>query len=259
MKKLFIILFIMIFAVSAEACWNRTDNSTEEKVEKYSRNNANDEIGVEHYKKDGIVGDYPILTSGGSKEELKSWNQILERDFNRILSIYAFNPYPKPTPPAATAVPTILTIRFDPKLNSNRRMSILYTASYHSPFSAHPTELVYTTNIDKVKNERMRLSDIVTIDKNFVADFRTWDFVSAEPDNAELNQAVKDYLATLTDEDLVRGFQAADTIGSGNLLDTYSYLTPDQLGISLGVPNYIGDHVEFVREYSKINDFLKPE
>jgi hypothetical protein len=116
--------------------------------------------------------------------------------------------------------------------------------------------LAYTTNIDKVKNQRLKLSDIVTLNSDFVKNFREWNFVSEEEGNEELNKAIRDYISNMSDEDLLMGFLAADQIGSGNLWGMYSYLTPERLGISVSVPNYIGDHVEFERDYSELGDFL---
>lgn len=210
--------------------------------------------GVEEikYSKNGIEAVYPQLISGADEGTLKKWNQIIERDFNKLLDLYSFSPFPELTPEPGSRMPVILIINYEMKLNDNKWISILYHAAYNSKYSAHPTELVYTTNISKGNNERLKLTDIIEVNEAFVKDFRNWDFISPEPDNTEMNKAIKDYIDSLSDEDLLKGFQTADTIGSGNLWGIYSYQTPDRLGISLEVPNYIGDHVEFEREYSKI-------
>ncbi|HKL78861.1 MAG TPA: hypothetical protein VJ888_00345, partial [Mobilitalea sp.] len=127
----------------------------------------------------------------------------------------------------------------------------------NSKYSAHPTELVYTTNIDLKAANRIALSDLVRIDEEFVRDFRNWEFILFEPGNEELNQAVIDYLASLEEDMLLGGFQRADIIGSDNYLGIFSYLTFDSLGISIAVPNYLGDHVEFERKFTELTDFLK--
>ena len=259
MKKIKIFIIITVFVIVSTACQadKGSKNIGSKKTIQDSSEVTGDGISNVPYKKDGIEAGYPKLISGGSEEELKKWNQMIYEDFNKILDIYSFNPFPELTPVPTNLIPTILKIDYKVKLNNDKLISILYNAAYNSKYSAHPTDLVYTTNINKEKNERLKLPDIIKVNQAFVKDFRTWDFIFAEPDNEELNKAIKDYVSSLSDEDLLMGFQTADIIGSGNLWGIYSYLTPDRLGISLGVPNYIGDHVEFEREYSKIKDYLK--
>jgi hypothetical protein len=212
-----------------------------------------------NYQKDGIEGTYPEFISGASEATLDQWNQIISKDFNKILDIYSFNPFPELTPSPATIVPTILKINYELKSNSRKAISILYIAAYTSPYSAYPTNLVYTTNIDKDNSKRLRLSDIVTLNSDFVKNFRTWDLVSPVGVKEDYIQAIRDYIKNLSDEDLLMGFQAADQIGSKNLWGIYTYLTPNRLGISIGVPNYIGDHVEFEKDLSELKDFLKED
>jgi hypothetical protein len=53
--------------------------------------------------------------------------------------------------------------------------------------------------------------------------------------------------------------KAADIIGSENRMDIYSYLTDNSLGISIGLPNYLGDHIELESDYNSLKPYLKPE
>jgi hypothetical protein len=285
MRKKWYCFIIFLFLISAQACQStktteRLSQLQEEQVgedqrienDQLSRNLVSkdqvseksvsvdqikvDDIKDERYHKDGIEGTYPSIISGGTEEERNLWNEIITTDFNKILQIYSFNPFPELTPSPTTVEPTILTITNSIKTNNQHFLSIFYRAAYFSRFSAYPTDLVYTTNIDKETSQRIKLSDIVTLDMDFVKNFREWKFESVEEGNDELNQAIRDYVNDMSDEDLLMGFQAADQIGSGNVWGIYSYLTPERLGISLSVPNYIGDHVEFERDYSELGDFL---
>lgn len=217
------------------------------------------QVITKQYNKEGVEAEYPMLVSGGSEEQLSRWNQIIEEDFNKILAIYSFHPITAPAKVPSNRTPTILRIKYEMKLNNENYISILYTAAYNNPTSAHPTELVYTTNINKSSSNRMKLSDVVILSEDFVKNFRTWEYISPFQENAEWNKAVKDYIANLSDEDLLSGFQNADRIDSDNQMGIYSYLTEDRLGISLGVPNYIGDHAEFEGNYSDIKDYLQPD
>lgn len=251
--RLRLLLLITFFSLVAAACDGRNQASTA------VMDSSAEKISSESYHKDGIAAEYPKLTSGGTKEERDEINKLIFEDFNKILRIYAFQPFPELTPSPAAESPVILNINYVIKQNTDKLISILYHAEFNSPSSAHPTDLVYTTNINKKDKVRIKLSDMFKINKAFVKDFREWKFIPREEGNEEINQAIRDYFTHMTDEDLLMGFQSADLIGSDNLWGMYSYLTPDRLGISIGVPNYIGDHVEFEREYSKLKDYLKIE
>lgn len=210
------------------------------------------------YNKDGINAQYPELAADGSRTSLQQWNRIISDDFNKILKIYSFHPIPEPSQAPSGTAPEILKLTYAIKLNDSKYTSILYLAAFSSIFSAHPSELVYTTNIDKGKSSRLKLSDIVNLNEAFAKDFKTWDLAEADM-SEEIKKGIEDYMSGLSDEDLLMGMKSADIIGSGNLLGIFTYLTPDRLGISIGVPNYLGDHVEFEKEYSLLKDFLKPE
>ncbi|MHB8131277.1 MAG: hypothetical protein ACYDEX_20035 [Mobilitalea sp.] len=258
-KYLFIILF---FSIATIAC-----NSTK-KAEVIGINETpqitnpiieSDQVTAEQYSKDGIEASYPKFISGSTEEQRNKWNKLIQTDFDKILQIYSFNPFPDILPGPTPVVPTILQIIYDIKSNDNHVISIFYTAAFNSPYSAHPTDLVYTTNIDKEKNKRLRLSDVVNINLDFVKDFRKWDYIPYEAGNEALDRAIRDYMSSMTDQDLLLGLQTADQIGFDNLWGIFSYLTPNRLGISVSVPNYLGDHIEFEREYSDIKQYLKSD
>jgi len=208
------------------------------------------------YEKDGISATYPRIVSGAPEDKLKVWNEIIEKDFNKILQIYSFNPFPELKPTSA-APPIILNINNEVKINNGRFFSVLYTAAYNSKYSAHPSELVYTTNIDMENSKRLTFSDIIKLDANFVNFIKKGDFISSAKENKELNAAIKDYISQLSNQELINGFKSADIIGGGNEYGIFTYLTPEKLGISLSVPNYLGDHIEIERPYSELSDFMK--
>lgn len=260
-QKLMILLLCMLilFVAGYFKGWLLPSLGLEETSNNQQEQITNTQLEVVEYNKDGIAAEYPKFISGGSEQELNNWNKIISSDFDKILHIYAFNPIPGPTPAPPATVPVILNINYDLKMNNQRLTSIFYRAAFHSSFSAYPTDLVYTTNIDKEKNRRIRLKDVVVLNQDFVKEFRTWDFIPFEEGNVELNQAIRDYISNISDEDLLKGFETADQIGSTNSWGIYSYYTPGKLGISVGVPNYAGDHVEFEKEYSKIQKYLQPD
>lgn len=260
------IFYLFLFIIIVLAFLSITDRKHKEKLpmnqEKKQEEDFDEaatpaEIEETYYHQNGVEAYYPKFIAGGSKEQLQLWNEIIEGDIRKILDIYSLQPFPGPTPSPSGQVPTLLRIENKVTLNNNHFFSVFYKASFTSPYSAHPSETVYTTNIDKRAGRRLRLPEELNLDRTFVKDFRSWSFLPFEEGNEELNKAIQDYINNISDEDLLMGFQAADQIGAGNLWGINSYLTPDRLGISLSVPNYAGDHVEFEREYTKILKYLK--
>lgn len=253
----FLIILLFLFVATFHTISDTQTVGVNSKENAKKQNDLEERISSVVYQKDGIEASYPQFVTSVSKNKQSLWNDIILKDFNKILQIYSFQPFPEIKTPTTTVVPTILTIKYIVKFNDIKKMSIMYTAAFLSPYSAYPTDLVYTTNIDKEKGTKLRLSDIVVLNEEFVKEFRTWDFIPIEAGNEEFNKAIKDYINNLSDEDLLMGFQTADQINSKNLWGMYSYLTSENLGISISVPNYIGDHVEFERPISELKKFLK--
>ncbi|MDF2487156.1 MAG: hypothetical protein K0R46_3324 [Herbinix sp.] len=217
------------------------------------------EIDTVSVQRDGIYAEYPRIVSGAAREDIDQWNMIIKQDFDKLMQIYSFQPFPGPTPSSTDVVPTMLQVLYDVKGNTGEWFSIFYQADYNSIYSAHPSNLVYTTNINKRENKRIHLADIVKLNDAFVKDFRSWTLIAPAEVPQEVREAIDDYIGHITEEELLLGFQAADHIGSDNPWGIYSYLTEDKLGISLEVPHYAGDHVEFEQPLARLGMFLKPE
>lgn len=210
------------------------------------------------YQKDGIKASYPRIIAGGSVESMEVWNRIILEDFDKILKIYSFQPFPSPGPSSENTDMVLLNITYEVKSNTQGWLSILYRADFNTSFSAHPSNLVYTTNVDKKENRRLRLDDIINLDRAFVQDFRSWRLVGSVEDTKDIQEAINDYIKNISDEELLAGFHAADQIGAANSWGIYSYLTNDKLGISIELPHYAGDHAEFEKALADLRSNLKP-
>ncbi len=222
------------------------------------------------YRKNGIDVTYPHFTKGASEEAMTHWNQIIDQDIREIMEIYSFTPFPSPPPVPSSpeqkenlpgtgdTAPVYLRLTYEIKAADHSYFSVFYKVDFNPGFVAHPTELAYTTNISLTDSRRIGINDLVKTDEAFVKEFRQWEMISYEPENEELNLAIRDYFRGLSDSELLLGFQNADIIGAGNYLGIYSYLTPGRLGISIGAPNYLGDHVEFEKSFSELTEFLLP-
>jgi len=210
------------------------------------------------FHKNGIEASYPRIVVGGTQDEINQWNHLILTDFNKILEIYSFQPFPGPTPAPVEVVPTLLKVTYEIKSNTIEWLSLFYSADFNSSYSAHPSNLIYTTNLDKRHNQRLELNDIVKLSDAFVKEFRTWERKASTDDNKEMETAAQEYINNITDQELLEGLKSADQIGSDNPWGIYSYLTKDGLGISIEVPNYAGDHVEFEAPFTKLTNFLQP-
>jgi hypothetical protein len=254
MKKLICVMVIAVLAIIGYAVKERLDVTQVSFTN--TSNVADQKINKEAYHKNGIDASYPQFVISGEDDPAKQWNQIMYDDFQKILQIYSLPPIPGPTPSMGEE-PTVLHIDYEVKLNNEHFISILYRAVFRSPYAAHPTELVYTTNIDKEKSERVRLPDIIQITPDFPTSFRHWKLVRREDTMIDLNPLIIEYVNEIKNEDLLRGFQDADRIESGNSYGIYSYLTPYGVGISISLPNFLGDHAEFEQEYSEVEGLLR--
>lgn len=207
------------------------------------------------YVNEGISAAYPKIIAADESGSIDRINELILEDFNRILQIYSFTPF-EPAP--GTVQATVLDISYQIKLNNTEIISILYLAAFNSPYAAHPTRLVYTSNIDRKNSKRLTLGDIVRLDTDFVVNFKGWRLVNEEKYPEYIKQGIKDFLSGMETETLLEGMKSADIIGAENRLGIYSYLTEDSLGISLGLPNFLGDHAEFEMDYQSLAPYLEP-
>jgi len=215
-----------------------------------------EQIESVEYIRDGVMASYPFIDSGEKNSD--KINELILKDFNSILEIYQIDPFLF-APAPEQEIPIILNVSYIIKLNNPIYTSIYYIAAYNNPFAAHPTQLVYTTNIDKAKGVRIVLGEIIKLDMNFVNNFRSWKLQKEEQYPEDVKQAIIEYVSGISNEDLLAGMKTADIIGSGNLLGIYSFLTENSLGISIAVPNYLGDHVEFTMDYNSLKSFINPD
>ncbi|MFC5450349.1 polysaccharide deacetylase family protein [Paenibacillus aestuarii] len=147
-----------------------------------------------------------------------------------------------------TTQPYTLDIDFTVTLRSSKLLSVQYRGSGYVEGAAHPNPLFYTTNVDLVRGNRLRLEDLVPIDRRLVHKFKRGRFKALNPLMASLHEQ-------LSKDELVRMFQRADDLdrmGTEDQSDTFSYLTKEALGISIGVGYAAGGHAEFEIRYADL-------
>lgn len=203
------------------------------------------EIKENIFQRYGVYVSYPTIVSKSNNKKVDVWNNIILQDIGSILKIYSdytLNQTPKGED---LYLPDTLRITYDIKSNDNRYLSISYKADFFSPYAAYPTQMIYTTNIDKDNDRRLKLSDFISNQRFQLNDTNLWEIVSSYDDIKDYPEAVREYIKGLGKEILHMGVMSADLIGADNYLGIYSYLTPDRLGISISVPHYLGDHAEY--------------
>lgn len=146
-----------------------------------------------------------------------------------------------------------LQINYNIKLKSRNLLSILYTG--FDCFSGYPRVncLSYTENIDLNSVRKIRLGDLVNINKGFVKKLLDGKFKSLDygaPSGLE-EYDIQTMIEKLRRADLI------EDVGTAKQSDAYSYLTSDSLGISIYVSHVAGDHREFEIKFKKIKDSIK--
>ena len=268
-KRTAILVLSLLFALSLVGCGNEKtkDNSetktstTDTSVQKNEsnssentgqktevKNNADYKIAKLSLSKDDNIIKYNIkypeisgLSDAGKQNEI---NAILKNEALKVLNYYK------------DALGSLeLNVDYNITLKSPYILSVQYTGSGFVSNAAHPNSLFYTTNINMNTGDRLRLKDVINIDKNFADKFLKGDF---KPLLSEKSDVLKQH----TNEEIQKYFMNADSldnIGTAQQSDTYMYFTNDALGISISVGHALGDHAEFETKYQNIKDYIKTD
>jgi citrate lyase gamma subunit len=150
-----------------------------------------------------------------------------------------------------------INIKYKISLQSQRILSVQYSGYSYVKDAPYTLNLFYTANIDIKKGSKLTLKDFANIDDNLVNIYRNF-----KVEDSEINQAsagaLEYILNTYTEADLIRYFEGADS-SFKNSAFTFSYLTKVAIGISIEVPNGVGDHMEIELKYDDIIDNIKTE
>lgn len=194
------------------------------------------------YLENGILIKYPQITKLKDAVKQKSLNQILKTEAVKGLHEYA-----------DSDTEVHVEIDYEIKRQSERFLSVQYTGIRYVKDAAYPNHIFYTTNLDMKQALRLRLSDLVKIEKPFLELLKSRKFTAIEPEQ-------KDLLGNFTQNELNQWLTGADLLkGSAqdSGLDTFSYLTSDSLGISIPVAHAVGDHAEYEIRFAQIPEGIK--
>ena len=245
-----LVLILLVIVLSAGLACQR-------KAAQDDTNNAGYELISQTYSEAGVQIDYPQIRDFSDQTKEAVINKLIKDEALKILLYYQseeanFN----------------LEIAFNVTWQSKELLSVQYTGIGYAEGAAYPNKLFYTTNINLMSGEKIKLADVVFIDRAFIDRFRDGELVSGEEAvRDELKAAFQAYLSAMTADDLIALFHKADFSGdSGDsgetgftLAESYSYFTGDSLGISIGVPHVLGDYAQYELKYSDIAENVNNE
>jgi hypothetical protein len=252
MKKKMLISFMMaiILLLFLSCTMVRNNNKNKEQNNLSNSKNVYYKIAEVIYQNKDIKISYPEILDLRDIDKEKMINTLIKSEALKVLKYYE-------------GVIDVLTldINYNIKLKNANLLSIEYLGYGNVKDTAHPDNLLYTTNIDLVKGSRIILKDLVKINEDFVKKFKEGIYKKWKPNlNLESSSVISELRESLTNEELISDFNNADSldnIGTENQSDTYSYLTKESLGISVDIAHALGDHVEFEINYKDLTDNIR--
>lgn len=242
LKKILIVTLFLLLNFSLGAC-EKVDENKKKPDTSYDVNYKVTELNYsKSYDKLKYNIKYPQISGLSDSDKQKKINSTLKNEALKVLKYYE-NPYGS----------VELSIDYKVILKNQNILSIQYSGVGSVSNAAHPNNLFFTTNINIKTGNRLRLKDIVNIDKNFANKFLNGEFKALWPEH---NEALKQF----TNEEIQEYFMEADSldnIGTEKQSDVFSYFTTDFLGISISVSHAIGDHAEFEIKYKYLKDNIK--
>ncbi|WVD76165.1 DUF4163 domain-containing protein [Paenibacillus sp. LX16] len=200
------------------------------------------ELIQEKYSEHGIVIKYPQITKLKDIAKQKSLNQILKTNALEGLQNYA-----------DSNSGVHVEIDYEIKRQSERFLSVQYTGIHYVKDAAYPSHMFYTTNLDMKQASRIRLRDLVKVEKPFIELIKSGKITAVQPEQQGI-------ISDFTKDDLIQLLANADvTKGSPAEaeMESFSYLTSDSLGISIPVAHAVGDHAEYEIRLAQIPENIR--
>ena len=247
-RMLVVILLVIVFSAGL-ACQEK--DAAQDEANNGANTGASDDAEVasyvltsQTYSDAGVQIEFPQISEFGDQTKEAAINDLIKDEALKILQYYQ-----------SEEAKLNLEVAFSVTWQSKGLLSVQYSGIGYTEGAAYPNKLFYTTNINLMSGEKIKLADVVFIDRAFIDQFRDGELVSGEEAvSDELKAALQEYLSAMTADDLIALFQKADFSGDTGLAlaEGYSYFTGDSLGISIGVPHVLGDYAQYELKYSDI-------
>ena len=187
-----------------------------------------------HYTKGYLSVDYPQL-SGGDVDKEKTINSVIAKEATYFFENGFYEGYSG-------------DIKYKTTFLSDEVVSFTYQGLITSPIQSYPVHLFYSTIINMKTGKKETLSDLVTIDDTFVKAFKEGEILSIS--SSEYTNEVKEYISTLSNEELLHLFSQADKM---DISSAFTYLTADSIVVAIGVPHALGDFIQIEIPKNKIH------
>ncbi|THE10779.1 hypothetical protein E1I69_17710 [Bacillus timonensis] len=228
----FLLLIVFGFSIMLTSCGNQ--QTTPSQQQESDKNAEPFEVDTATYENGQVTIHYPQLTNMQNKDLEQRINTLIKDDAILFLSQYQDSNAP-------------LKMDFEVILPESDTFTVQYTGTYNG--GMYPTHLLFTTNINFKKGEKIRLSNLFVIDETFIEALKNakyMDWENPHEPNKEKQTAIIEYLKTYNNQDLIAAFTKADHPDPNeNPYGVFSYIFNHTVVISMQVPHALGDHAEF--------------
>jgi len=205
------------------------------------------EIITDQYTEKGVEVKFPQLSNMTDETKEQRLNKLIKDEALRIIAYYDQN-----------FTNRVIEVEYKVTYQSEDVLSVQYFGYFSAEDVAHPTNIFYTSNIDLQKEKVLVLKDLIEVNQDLVTLFRNGQYVPLDSGlNLENEGLYNIMMERFTDEELLTYFQNADHLDESNISNVYSYLKEDTLGISIGIPHALGDHMEVEMKVEGIANRIK--
>ncbi|GLC81729.1 polysaccharide deacetylase family protein [Lacrimispora brassicae] len=197
-----------------------------------------------NYKEQNINISYPSVSGMQDTEKQKKINDLLKSMAFQELADFSGNEKYNTEG---------ISISLDNNISyqSDNYLSVNFTGDVILKEAAYPRSIFTTMNIDLNSGNRVRLSDVISIDNNFVNMVRKT--LNSYIDKNSVWAIVYNDFLEHDDNYLLDLFREADSEFDD---DCYSYFTNDGLGLSFATSHTAGDHFEIELKYEDIKEHI---
>lgn len=247
-RKLLFLLVLIIVSIQLTACGAKKEYSAVVKGKGDSTNQPYSVLSESYVFKDAKI-NYPQINGLSNVSLQESLNSLLKEEALSITETYK-----------ADDNEVHLEVDFVIKQKSERLISVQYLGYVYVQNTPHPTNLFYTTTINLKSGSKVKLADLLKIDKELVKKFRDGRYIPFDEGlNLEKEGVLTDLIEGFTDEELIDLSVAADKMDESNSSNTFTYFTDNSIGISIGIPHPYGDHLEIEIPYEEIRSLVRGE
>ncbi|MCR3758751.1 hypothetical protein KYB31_07055 [Clostridium felsineum] len=201
-----------------------------------SNNTVTNNTSKSNYTDKNVAINYPKVTSSNNQNSV---NALIKDQALKVLNFY---------PTSQNKLD--LKVDYNIKWQGTNLLSIVYTGIAYNQGAPHQNNLFFTTNINLNNLNKVKITDAINVDANFITKLK------------QLNPEFADKLKAYSTDELLKEFNNSDSldnIGTDKQSDIYSYFTKDALFISIPVSTAEGDHKEFQFNYKDIKSSIKTD